>query len=233
VGLSIEIARFYRQMRTSARREEASYLALELHDALQVLFYEVISRAGSSLDELRRNNLSAAERNLRIIESAAKYCIGECHSIVGLLHKPVVVEFGLVEALRQYTTFHPENLSIQFQVNGRPRRLCRTAEHHIYRIAQEGLHNAISHSLASRIGVELEFGSSRIRLMIRDDGTGFKTEDVQDADTSFGLRGMKWRVERLKGELEIDSRPGKGTCLRVSIPMKGVTRNGTKRISHP
>ena len=85
----------------------------------------------------------------------------------------------------------------------------------IYRIVQEALTNAVKHGQAQRAAVELVERDHSLRVSIRDDGTGF---DPAAATDGFGLVGMRERVELLGGELTIESAPGSGTRIAVSLP---------------
>jgi len=85
----------------------------------------------------------------------------------------------------------------------------------LYRIAQEALHNTAKHAHASMVNVRLDQTPETLLLEVRDDGVGF------DVTASFpghlGLRSMQERVALLDGTCEIESTPGKGTCLRIRL----------------
>jgi signal transduction histidine kinase len=99
----------------------------------------------------------------------------------------------------------------------------------IYRIVQEALTNVVRHAGATRVAIRLWREDGRLRCRIRDDGSGFDVEAVRgrrEAGKGMGLAGIQERVAALGGTLHIDSAPGRGTELEVSIALE--TSNGTQ-----
>lgn len=86
----------------------------------------------------------------------------------------------------------------------------------IYRVAQEALSNAARHSGARHVRVRLETGPDLARLSVRDDGRGFAFDE---ADAGLGLAGMRERALLVGGELEIESGPGGGTKVELTVPL--------------
>jgi signal transduction histidine kinase len=114
---------------------------------------------------------------------------------------------------------------IRCSLNLRPERLSinESLATPLYRIAQEALNNVVKHSQATEATLSLSRDATNtLQLEIRDNGKGFAREERRKT-ASFGLIGMRERVYALKGELVIDSRPGGGTSIRVSIPDSGKT----------
>lgn len=107
-------------------------------------------------------------------------------------------------------------------------RLPSEAESAVYRIAQEALTNVAKHASAAHAVVSLQVDGDRLVAMVRDDGSGFaavnngsdsETDAVPDPTSGFGLHGMRERAELVNAELEVRSRPGGGTTVRVSVPI--------------
>lgn len=89
--------------------------------------------------------------------------------------------------------------------------------HHLLRIGQEAIANALKHAEAKRIAIELSFEAAGVRLRIQDDGRGF--DAAQPApEGHFGLQGMKRRARRINGQLQIHSQPGGGACKSARSP---------------
>jgi two-component system sensor histidine kinase UhpB len=99
----------------------------------------------------------------------------------------------------------------------------------VYRVAQEALVNAARHSGASRVEVSLEPCDSRVRLQVTDNGSGFA---FAAEDKGLGLDGMRERALLVGGALEIDSRPGKGTTVKLEVPA-GVPREAEPDATPP
>jgi signal transduction histidine kinase len=95
----------------------------------------------------------------------------------------------------------------------------------LYRAAQEGLTNIQRHTDASHILIDLHFGDQEATLILRDNGRGFDTARWQQAepgrDGGYGLRGVQERLELVGGSLQVESEPGQGTMLRVTLPKNG------------
>jgi signal transduction histidine kinase len=87
----------------------------------------------------------------------------------------------------------------------------------VYRIAQEAMTNALKHSKAESIAVDVVEADGHVGVRVQDDGQGF---DPSERAEGFGLLGMRERVELLGGRLEIDSAPGAGTTLTARLPTR-------------
>jgi signal transduction histidine kinase len=90
-----------------------------------------------------------------------------------------------------------------------------------FRIMQEALNNAVKHSEAELITVTLGAAKGRVLLLVEDDGRGFDTADPLLRARRLGLTSMEERAEDLGGEARITSKPGKGTKVRVEVPLAG------------
>ena len=99
---------------------------------------------------------------------------------------------------------------------------CQGAQRHIYRIIQESLNNIGKHANADHIEIKIEKMKNRIFLIVKDNGNGFNSEEIQKRKTpesGMGLTAMSERVRILEGELDITSIVGQGTTVTVSMPV--------------
>jgi len=87
----------------------------------------------------------------------------------------------------------------------------------LFRIIQESVQNALKHANACEIKVELEITNAMITVLIKDNGVGFDT--TQQKPESFGMIGMRERVDLLNGEITFDSKIGKGTDVLIRIAL--------------
>ena len=109
----------------------------------------------------------------------------------------------------------------EVRVSGDIRRLPSQIESNALRIAQEALTNAIKHAEPKHVLIELDFDAANLQLRVKDDGRGFDTEGMlATADGHFGLLGMRERVEHVGGRLTLSSRPGEGTEVWATIPIR-------------
>ena len=101
-------------------------------------------------------------------------------------------------------------------------RLPPSLEIACFRVAQEALTNTVRHAQAKQVHVELRRQEEEVQLVVRDDGVGFDVQAAFDRAThgeSLGLLGMKERVSLAGGQIEIVSMPGRGSAVRVRLPV--------------
>ena len=92
-------------------------------------------------------------------------------------------------------------------------------ETHLFRIVQELFTNVVKHSGAARVRLLLENNVSDVRLIVKDDGRGFKPDEVRLNLRGFGLDNIRRRVDDLDGTLRITAAQGEGTCFEISVPV--------------
>ena len=110
------------------------------------------------------------------------------------------------------------------QVRGEGRRLSPAVEIALYRVTQEAVTNILKHATASYVEIDLDLSRDEcVALRIEDDGRGFSvsSEGASAAGGGVGLFGMYERISLVGGQLTIDSAPGEGTELRVTVPLVG------------
>jgi len=103
-------------------------------------------------------------------------------------------------------------------VQGKPRTLNPAVQEEVFLIGREAVINALRHSEATSIEVEIQYLCDRLRVFVRDDGCGIDPNVVQQAkDSHWGLYGMRERTRNIGAQFEIWSRPGAGTEVRVAV----------------
>jgi two-component system, NarL family, sensor histidine kinase UhpB len=115
------------------------------------------------------------------------------------------------------------DIAVDVEVSGLDTPLPAPVEIALYRIAQEALSNACKHAAASTISIVARRGEASVRLIVEDDGLGFSV-DSPPKNRRLGLQGIRERALLLGGELTIESCPGKGTTLYVSVPLSEARR---------
>jgi signal transduction histidine kinase len=125
---------------------------------------------------------------------------------------------GLVPAIRALAeeASAKAGLALELNLDDAVRCLSSEAEHSLYRVAQEAIANVLKHASASTLSVSLTGEADKTVLSIKDDGAGFKPGNDSESG-HFGLVGMRERVEALGGAFHINSSPGAGTEVRVSM----------------
>jgi two-component system sensor histidine kinase DegS len=112
------------------------------------------------------------------------------------------------------------NADIVFHSDWNEARLDKNVEIGMYRIAQEGVNNAIKYAQASEITLKLSANHGNIHLHILDNGQGFRRSKLEKASLSNGINHMKLRSQLLNGHFRMVASPGKGTRIYVKIPLK-------------
>jgi signal transduction histidine kinase len=210
-------AQMLRRSIESAEQERGRW-ARELHDET----LQELAALKMVLGPVRRANSDAARGEL--LDAAAQridLAIQALRRIIADLRPAVLDDLGLAPALEtlveRVRASAPAELRINLvcELDWDRGRLRPQLEDVIYRVAQEALSNAIRHSGAARVDVSVRESDRGIVIVVSDDGAGF----LIDGETSgFGLAGMRERVAFADGELEIETTPGGGTLVRVTLP---------------
>jgi signal transduction histidine kinase len=221
-----------------ARERERTRWARELHDetiqglgALRLLLeYAHCLNDPTERERALQNALGEVDREIE----ALRHLITE-------LRPAALDDLGLVAALealaRRAGAIDGLTVKTDIAAQGTVPRLDPEVESAVYRIAQEALTNVAKHSGAAHAVVSLHTDRDRLVATVRDDGSGFSVSDggsgrsgagdgVPDATSGFGLHGMRERAELVGAELEVDSRPGAGTTVRVSVPVTNLAGPG-------
>src|SRR5699024_10416000 len=110
-------------------------------------------------------------------------------------------------------------IPICLTMKGFDKRLDSHYEVAIFRLVQETLQNAITHANASNIHISLEMLNKNENIIVNDNGNGFDVTDVNKCTKSYGLMGMKERIDLLKGKIAIQSQENVGTTIKMRIPI--------------
>jgi signal transduction histidine kinase len=118
---------------------------------------------------------------------------------------------------------------------GRVRALPSAVEHHLLRIGQEAITNAVKHAQSKTIRVTLNYSETELRLSVTDDGRGFVPEAVLKGGDGghFGLQGIRVRARKIGGKLAISSQPLLGTTIAVTVALNGSGPAGQEGSAHP
>jgi signal transduction histidine kinase len=192
--------------------------AYEIHDgfAQHIAGARMQLEAASQLkDESPKVAAQAYERGLELLS----WGLDEARCLISGLRPPILDEAGVVAAI-EHLVHDPsmqEGPEVGFVFDAKFGRLEPLLENAIFRIVQESVTNACRYSESSKVQVRLTQQESRIYIEVEDWGVGFNTDDIEE--TSFGIGGIKERARLLGGQATIDSTPGKGTLVRVELPL--------------
>ena len=220
-AMAIEHARLQQQAEQLAVLAERQRLARELHDSVTQSLYSVTLYANAAALALAAGKDDVAAGYLAELQETAREGIRDMRLLIFQLHPPVLETEGLVAALqaRLAAVEGRAGLQTEFRVEGE-RRLPIAVEEELYWIAQEALNNVRKHAAAQHVTVHLQFTASTVVLEVTDDGVGFDPQAVRaEGRGGGGLRSIAERAERVGGKLTHESRPGKGTQVRVEVTL--------------
>jgi signal transduction histidine kinase len=203
------------------QEEERRGIARELHDeigqaftAIKIGLQSLLPEAGSPRARGR------VEECLRVVERALE----QVRSLSLDLRPSQLDDLGLVAALRWYLDRQSRlaGFEIQFSADSPPERFHADVETACFRIVQEALANVLRHAAARRVRIELRRQGEALELAVEDDGRGFDVAAARCRAAhggSLGLASMEERAALAGGRIEFDSQPGKGTRVRVHLPL--------------
>jgi signal transduction histidine kinase len=200
-----------------AAEEERARLARELHDevgqqitALRFVLQAARLRGGPEL----ALHLSRIEEGLAQLASGVR-------DLVTDLRPRVLDDRGLGPAVRWLVERTAERTGLRCTLSLEEAPAASASREQsiaVFRIVQESLTNALRHARASAVEVRLQLGADAIRASVRDDGCGMEAVDMNR--TGMGIFGMSERARALGGRLEVESRPGAGTVVRLELPLR-------------
>jgi signal transduction histidine kinase len=202
----------------SAQEAERQRIARELHDATgQSLTAIGLGLRGVS-NTLRQDTDKAAG-NLRQLEGLVARALDELQRLIADLRPSHLDDLGLPAALRWYAGEVQSRLplNIAVEIDGEPRPIEPVANTALFRVAQEALTNVVKHAQATSATVRLSYLPSLVRLQVADDGCGFDVR-TQAQRPAWGLLGMEERATLLGGNVVIQSQPGQGTRVEMTVP---------------
>jgi signal transduction histidine kinase len=216
IGVLLHASRLRRvRQRFLAVLDERRRLSRELHDTLEQGLAGIALQVDSARQHLPRRP-EVVERCLETALHMVEYSREETRRTVNQLRSQALERGDIAQAVREVAgeLASGGRPRVEVDVRGAPRRLSVAAEHHLFRIAQEALTNAVRHAQASRVSVSLAFTSHAVEVTVSDDGRGVPSEKPGHG-FHFGLPGMRERARALGTRLEVESAPGQGTTIRV------------------
>jgi signal transduction histidine kinase len=212
-----QLAHYATTLEQLATSRERNRLARELHDTLaHTLSAVAVQLEATSV--LWDNDPAAARAMLERSLTATREGLAEARRAIDALRATPLEDLGLVLAIRNLaeSVATRADLALDLQVPDHVGDLSPAVEQVLYRVAHEALSNAARHADARHLTVRLDRVGAQITLTIADDGRGFDTSNPPP-DDHYGLRGMRERAEMIGGALEIESRPGQGTTVRLTV----------------
>lgn len=202
-----------------AQEDERKRVAREIHDGPAQTLAHVLLRSELVEKISREKSAEEAIQEFRELRVLIRSSLGEVRRIIYDLRPMAIDDLGLVPTLQKYLRHLEDNTGMvtEFTTKGKEARVAPNLEIGLFRIVQEAAQNAYKHAKPDLLRVQLEQRPTSITILIKDDGKGFDVN--KERDKSFGLLGMRERVNALGGELTIDSVVGQGTRVKVFVPV--------------
>lgn len=202
-----------RQAGTLAERQR---LAREVHDTLTQGFASIAMLLDAARDDLPPG--SPAARRVEQAMRTARDNLAESRRLVHALRPAPLDRTHLAEAVRELTTRLAEETGTEVYtvVTGRPAALPPSTEGELLRVVQESLTNARRHARAMSVSVTLSYLGDVLAIDVQDDGTGFAPAARH---TGVGLITMRERIAAVHGTFAVESSPGEGTTVTVTVPL--------------
>ncbi|HEX9012057.1 MAG TPA: sensor histidine kinase, partial [Anaerolineaceae bacterium] len=205
------------------QESERLKIARELHDGpIQDLVADILALQGV----IDSSSTGEGREVLEAIKLDLQGQIANLRDYAGELRPPALVKFGFESALHSHLEgFQEKNpdYSIKLEVENENRPLPEDIRLALFRIYQEAMVNITKHARASEISIRFCSSQSETRLEIQDNGIGFQPPDTWvdlAREGHLGVVGIRERAEAVGGHVEILSRPGGGTTLRVVVPLE-------------
>jgi len=200
----------------AAQEAERRRLAGDIHDGITQRLVSLAFHLDAAADAVLADT-DVSARELARARELTDLTLDEVHAALAGLRPPVLDDLGLTDGLASLARSIAQ---VEVRVVGTE---CELPEHvmiALYRIAQEALQNVVKHAHATQAEVELRCDAKRVLLRVTDDGRGFDIGARPDSESSYGLRSMTERAELIGGSLSVTSRPGIGTTVTATAPVR-------------
>lgn len=222
---SRDLVRRYAGRITEARERERAELAHEVHDELG----QSLTALKMKLTDLRRNAAGGdlpgeeLEDGLDLLDETLE----QVRNLSSSLRPGTLDQLGLVDALAELVDRFDRRTGIEASFASTAGRVDLGPDRgiHVYRVVQEALTNVARHADADRVRVRLRPGDGRLVARVLDDGSGLEG-DPPEASGGFGILGMRERARLLDGDLTVEDRDGRGTVVRLAVPLPTAADDG-------
>lgn len=203
-----------------AQEEERRRVSREIHDGPAQAMANIVFRA-EVCERLIDVDIVRAKKELGDLREQVRACLKETRKIIFDLRPMTLDDLGLVPTVKRFLDTLKERSGIISAVRliGEERRLDSYVEVGLFRTIQEAVNNVEKHAGASVINIVIEFLRDAVTVTVEDNGRGFDTAENVGSE-SFGLLGMRERINLLNGEFAIKSLKGTGTKISIKVNLK-------------
>jgi two-component system sensor histidine kinase DegS len=205
----------------AAALEERRRISRELHDRALQMLSTVRLRAEICRRELMHNP-PALEKELQTIEETTEKAITEIRNLLAETQSWRDLKAGSLERRlkEELDIFRARTgFKLEFVCAIRVRHLPYDMERELYFTLREGILNAVRHARATELHLRLTQDSTGYEATLRDNGVGFSLSSAEGSG-HYGLKGMRERIQKIGGELTVDTAPGEGTEISIAVPFR-------------
>ena len=209
-----------RQQAKDALAEERARLARELHDSVSQGLFSMTLHAGAAQKRLAMTPEADARlvHDVNALQDLTRGALAEMRALIFEMRPGALAQEGLVAALTRQAAAIQARTGVAVHVTGPSERLPLTAdvEEHVYRIALEALNNSLKHAQAEVATVAVDLHAEFVEVCVHDAGVGFDPTAVHPGH--LGLLTMRERATHIAADLAVESTPGAGTRVRLTVP---------------
>lgn len=204
------------------QEEERKRIAMDIHDGIG----QMLTSLKYQIESIDLNQDPKARHKIAEVDQLIKEIIKEVRKVTFDLKPTVLVDYGLQAGLNVFIQEIGKltGIDLQYRTTGAISRLPQKTENNIFRIIQEAINNAIKYSAADKITVSLKQIENELIITVKDEGKGFDTKIAEarssNMESGRGFFNMYERTEYVNGNLEIQSEPGQGTTVRLTVPVR-------------
>jgi signal transduction histidine kinase len=215
-AVAVELDQMYRRLQQTAVAEERARLSRDLHDSISQSLYAMTLYTRAAQRQMAEGNTASVDQHLTALNAASRGVLGEMRLLIYALRPAELEQRGLKGILEQRLQAVEARSGLAYDLDiqlehGLPPEI----EENLYHIAMEALNNTIKHAQAGQVWVSIRQEARTVRLLIRDDGTGF--DPTAQANGGVGLKSMQERVARMNGRLIIETGAGAGVSVCVEV----------------
>ena len=201
-----------------AQDEERARVARELHDSTAQTLAAVLLQIRVLTTTVKD---PAMEEKLETIRDTVADALEDVRTMAHTMYPRILDDLGLGAAVEWLATRSQDasGVDVQVQRDENGTSVPATVASVLYRVAQESLNHALTHSGANHVAIRLRVSDREARLEVRDDGRGFDPARVDRRRAGMGLFAMRERAALVDGSFEIDSAPGRGTRVLATVPI--------------
>ena len=205
-----------------AQERERMRLSRQIHDGPAQSLTNLVLQA-EICERLFDVDPERARAELANLKDAVTSTFQKVKGFILNLRPMMLDDLGLVPTLRRYVDSFSENTGVdtELTVTGQELRFASHKEVTVFRLIQELLNNAVEYGRATNIQIHLDLGDELVRASVEDNGSGFElTDTLTSPDVErLGLATMRERIEMLGGQINFDSKPGRGTKVSFELPI--------------